>query len=575
MRISKFLTKLTLIVLLVSAVFSSIFMFGTDICAQANVKLVPMPEIKSESAVLYVLNTKTEIISQNNTLKKYPVSLTKMITAILAIEYADTAADFVPQKSEKVTIGYEVYAIRDKGEEYNSVGFKPGDKVSLSDLITAMIVCDADDAALAIAVYIGRKIMGGVKDSYQKYDKDAIEYFVNLMNHRASILGLANTHFTTCAGEKSGYQSFSTVSDMARISAEYMKYGFLKEISRLSSKQYQLPSLPNQSDPPKENDGEEDDTSDEIGENDDEKDDISNEVDENGDEKNDEFEDEISVQSQDTANGLWINQNELINSESEYFYSDCKGLMAGYGTRTHLVENFNQTTHMEYTTEDYAYISAFAEHNGIQVIAVVMGENSSDAFEDIRNMFDYAFNNYVLHTYTEQNQTVAKYQIKNAMDPSNSYLEVIADRGGEYLSRIDELYLFNHVIRMNGSYFVPKEDNVYETYISPPAGIVKGTVVGTMDIYYNSVYIDTVQLYAANTVQKYEPLPQQKQSSWFMRVDWASGVYTVLIVAIIVFILILTISIMNNIKKQYRARKRYLGTKRKNASRYYGKKKYR
>lgn len=539
MKKSKILTKITAVVLLISAVFSNVFMFRT-VYADAGVKLEPVPEIKSETAVLYALNTKSEILSQNGALKKYPVSLTKMLTAILAIEYADTGADFVPQKSEKVTIGYEVYAIRDKGEEYNSVGFKPGDRVSLPDLITAMIVCDADDAAFAIAVYIGRKVMGGVKDSYQKYDEDAVDYFVNLMNHRVSILGLANTHFVTCAGEKGGYQSFSTASDIARISSEYMKYGFLKEISRISSKKYQLPS---------------------VGKTD------------NG--ENDNADGEVSAQAENTLNGLWQNQNELINSQSEYFYSDCKGLMAGYGVRTYPVENFNQTSQMEYITEEYTYISAYAERNGIRVIAVVMGKNPQEAFEDVRNMFDYVFNNYVLHTYTEQNQTVAKYQIKNAMDPSNSQMEVIADRGGEYLSRIDELYLFNHVIRMNASYFIPKEDNVYETYISPPAGIVKGTVVGTMDIYYNAVYIDTVLLYAANTVPAYEALPQRNTGAWYTGIDWASGVYTVLVIAIIVFILMLTVSILNNIHRQSKARKRYLGIKRKNASRYYGKKKYR
>lgn len=549
MKKSKILIKITAVVLLLSVVFSNIFMFGT-VCADAGVKLEPIPEIKSETAVLYALNTKTEIISQNSALKKYPVSLTKMLTAILAIEYADTAADFVPQKSEKVTIGYEVYAIKDNGEEYNSVGFKPGDKVSLPDLITAMIVCDADDAALAIAVYIGRKIMGGVKDSYQKYDKDAVDYFVNLMNHRVSILGLANTHFVTCAGEKSGYQSFSTASDMARISNEYMKYGFLREISRISSKQYKLPSE-------SKTDTDEDDT-----------DNITDDTDEDIDA-------ELALQEETTANGLWLNQNELINSQSEYFYSDCKGLMAGYGVRTHLTEQFNDLTKKEYVTEEYTYISAYAERNGIKVIAVVMGKNSQDAFEDVCNMFDYVFNNYVLYTYTEQNQTVASYKVTNAMDPSNSQMEVIADKSSEYLSRIDELNLFDHVIRMNASYFIPKDDNVYETYISPPAGIVKGTVVGTMDIYYNMVYIDTVLLYAANTVPVYEALPQQNIGAWYTGIDWASGIYTVLVVAIIVFILILVVSILNNINRQRKARKRYLGTKRKNASRYYGKKKYR
>lgn len=561
MKKSKFLTGIITTILSIAVICMQICVFGTS-SAQARVKVDAEPELRSESAVLYALNTKTEIMSYNNAQKVYPVSLTKMLTAILAIENADTAADFMPQRSEKITIGYEVYAIKDQNEEYNSVGFRPGDKVSLPDLITAMIVCDADDAALAIAVYIGRKVMGGVKDSYQKYDEDALDYFINLMNHKSSILGLANTHFNTCAGEKSGYQSFSTASDMARIAVEYMRYDFLKEISRISSKQYQLPSS-GQAVPPVEDDTE---VGDDENIDDDDVSDDSIPAEENG---------EAYVQETGTADGLWINQNELIDPDSEYYYVDCKGLMAGYGVRTHKVENFYQGgDEKPYVTENYAYVSAYAEHNGIKLVAVVMGKDEQAAFEDIRNMFDYVFNNYVLHTYTEQGQIVAKYKVKGAMDPSNEHLEVVAGKGGEHLSRIDEIDLFDHVIKMNASYFVPTEDNVYETYIAPPAGIVKGDVVGTMDIYYNFVYIDSVLLYAANTVAKYEPLPQQSKKAWYMSVDWASGIYTVLVIAIIIFILILMISIINNINRQHRARKRYLGTKRKNASRYYGKKKY-
>ncbi len=512
----------------------------------AEAKVDAMPELKSQSATLYALNTDQEIISHQSLEKKYPVTLAKMMTAILAIEYADTAADFIPQHSEKVTIGYEIESITTvEGEDpnvfYNSCGLRVGEEVSLPDLITAMIVCDADDAALAIARYIGRKVMGGVQDSTQKYDKNAIEYFVVMMNNRASIMGLSNTHFDNCTGVKSGLKSFSTAVDMAKISAEYLKYGYLREVSQISSKKFWRPTGIANEEIPEQDDGNTDSSTD---------------------------------GSISTPSDLWINQNELIKQDSLYYYADCKGLIAGTGLRYYPKNDYNDGTTDPYTSDNYAYISAYAERNGIRVVAVVMGNNIEDAYNDIKNMFDYIFNNYVLHTYVEQGQAVAKYQVTDPMNESDSHLTVVADRGGEYLTRIDELDLFGYEIRLNSAYDIPREDNVFITYIAPPAGILKGDVVGTMDIYYNTEYIDTVSVYAANTIAAYEDLPQKKTAGWYMNIDWSLGIYTVLVLTLIILILFSMFSIINNLAKQYKARKRYSGARRKNASRYYGKKKY-
>ena len=490
--------------------------------AQAKVALTPMPTILSESAILYSVNTGEEIISHNSQEKKYPVTVAKLMTAILAVENADTAANFMPQRTEMVEIGYEITSF--KGE-YNKCGLSVGQIISLPDLISAMIICDADDAAISIAAYLGRKDLGGIKDTYQKYDIDAINQFVDMMNHKINLIGLGNTHFNNPAGVKTGYQSFSTASDVAKLSKEYLKYDFLREISRISSKKYWRP------------------TTDTTG-------------------------------SVTTPSDVWTSQNELIDTNSKYFYSSCKGLIAGHGVRTFEVEDFDDGKDNELKTEDYAYISAYGEYNGIQVVAVVFGTNKDNAFNDIINMFDYAFKNYVVHTYVQNGQSVAKYKVTNAMDDSNAYLNVVADGGGTRISRIDELDLFDNVIKMNPSYFVPTEDNLFHTYLSPSATILKGDVVGTMDIYYNSVYLDTVTLYAGNTIECYDPIPPQKPSAWYLAVDWSTGIYTTLVIGLILAAFVFLISIFNTINKQRLTRRRYLGTKRKSASRFYGKKKY-
>ena len=490
--------------------------------ADASVTLTPIPSILSESAVLYSVNTGEEIISHNSIEKKYPVTVAKLMTAILAVENADNAANFVPQRTEMVEIGYEITSF--KGE-YNKCGLSVGQRISLPDLISAMIICDADDAAISIAAYIGRKDLGGIKDTYQKYDMDAINHFVDMMNHKLSLIGVKDTHFVNPTGVKYENVSFSTSSDIARISKEYLKYDFLREISRISSKKYWKPTT-------------------------------------------------NTTGSVTTPSDVWTSQNELIDTNSKYFYSNCKGLIAGHGVRTFEIEDFDDVKDNVIKTENYVSVSAYGEYNGIKVVAVVLGTNKDNAFTDIINMFDYAFNNYVVHTYVQNGQTVAKYKVTNAMDDSNAYLNVVADAGGTRISRIDELDLFNHVIKMDLSYFVPTEDDLFHTYLSPSATILKGDVVGAMDIYYNSVYLDTVTLYAGNTIAGYDPIPPQKPSAWYIAVDWSSGIYTALIIGLIIAAFVFIISILNTINKQRLARKRYLGTKRKSASRFYGKKKY-
>ena len=507
-----------------------IFTAFCNVEGYAAVKVSPLPELGSDSAVLYTINNSKDIISHNSAEKKYPVSMAKLMNAIIVIENADTGADFRPKQTEKVTVGYEIEAI---GHDYKLAGFKVGDVVSVPDLLTAMIVCDADDAAIILARYIGRKVLGGVADSLYKYDRKAIDHFVDMMNSRAELIGLNSTMFGNATGFKGGHISFSTASDIARISAVYLRYPFLCEISRISSKDYwdvkgKAP----------------------IGSTDGETPELSD--------------------ADIARTKLWVNQNELINIDGKYFYEGCKGVMASYGQRTYEVDDYNGDTKNDFVTIDYAVASAYVEFNGIKMIAVAYGKTADDVFGDITSMIEYVKENYVLHTYTESYQKVTSFHVENAMDPSNAHLEVITERGGTYLSRIDELHLFNHVIKINPAYSVPTEDNLYETYISPPAGITKGDIVGTMDIYYNAMYIDSVVLYAGNTVPVYEPLPDINGSTWEFS-DLFKIIYDMGVVALIILILHFTLKIFIKIRRHKIEMRRYSGKRKKRPARRYSK----
>ena len=163
----------------------------------AGTTLEAVPQINAESAVVYSVDTGEKLVSFKSNDKYYPIGVTKIMTAIIAVENAEKSAENMPKSSEKVTVGKEILTLPDG---YTSAGFKVGDVVSFPDLITAAIVSNADDAAIVIGVYIGRKKLGGVSNYKYNYDKDALEYFVSLMNRKIQLIGLTQTTFTNCTG---------------------------------------------------------------------------------------------------------------------------------------------------------------------------------------------------------------------------------------------------------------------------------------------------------------------------------------------------------------------------------------
>src|SRR5574344_2826939 len=117
--------------------------------------------------------TKKQLIFQKDANQQIrPASLTKIMTAILAIESG--------KMDSVVTITAEM-----KKVEPTILNFKVGEKFYLRDLVNAAMIKSANDAANAIAIYIG------------KGNKEA---FVNLMNKKAKQLGMNGTNFQNPCG---------------------------------------------------------------------------------------------------------------------------------------------------------------------------------------------------------------------------------------------------------------------------------------------------------------------------------------------------------------------------------------
>ncbi len=167
-------------------------------------------DLSGEAAILIDYDTSEILYEKNSHLKLYPASTTKMMTAILAVENS--------KLDELVTIDDEVVRLT-----YGShIALEPGEVLTMEQLLHAMLLPSANDAALAIAKYIGGTIDG----------------FVSMMNQRAVELGAIDTHFVNPNGLHDD-NHISSAYDLALIGKEAMEHEQIREI--VSKIQFEIP----------------------------------------------------------------------------------------------------------------------------------------------------------------------------------------------------------------------------------------------------------------------------------------------------------------------------------------------
>ena len=145
------------------------------------------------------------------TLTLPPASLTKIVTALVAVDWTDL--------SEIVTVEIDGPALSLETDS-TVMGIEPGDELTMRDLIYGLLLRSGNDAALEIA----RHVAG---------DEDA---FVDLMNDKVAELGLVDTQFTNPHGLDNP-ALYSSAIDMARLGAELMSNADLAEV--VATRQYQ------------------------------------------------------------------------------------------------------------------------------------------------------------------------------------------------------------------------------------------------------------------------------------------------------------------------------------------------
>jgi D-alanyl-D-alanine carboxypeptidase (penicillin-binding protein 5/6) len=155
--------------------------------AKLNVPRAALPDVSMKAGTLVTSDGRV-LWSRRMDDERALASLTKIMTAIIAIEQADPES-IVTVRRDSLRVGESTSFLR------------LGQKLKLSELLEALLIKSGNDAAIAIAIHVA----------------GSEEQFVKLMNAKAAELGLRHTHFTNPHGlDQKGH--YSTAGDLAILS---------------------------------------------------------------------------------------------------------------------------------------------------------------------------------------------------------------------------------------------------------------------------------------------------------------------------------------------------------------------
>lgn len=158
----------------------------------------PQPVTTAKGVIVIDVNSQKILFEKNSHQRLYPASTTKMLTALIALEYYDMDTVLTVQR-EKV--------------DGSVLGLKKGEQMTVYDLLRATLISSSNDAALVLA------------DNYPGGEKE----FVALMNRKAREMSLTESSFKNPTGlHDPGH--FSSARDLARLGTLALKNAQFKKL---------------------------------------------------------------------------------------------------------------------------------------------------------------------------------------------------------------------------------------------------------------------------------------------------------------------------------------------------------
>ena len=174
-------------------------LFAEDLCVVTDSQDGDT-SMNAEAGALFNVTDRSVVYSKNTFERLYPASTTKVMTAIIALEEGNL--------SDQVTVTEDA-VITEAGASL--CGIKPGDVITMQDLLYGLMMPSGNDAANAIAVHM----------------YGSIDAFADRMNVRARELGATGTHFMNPSG-LTDENHYTTAYDL--MFNEAMKLPLFREI---------------------------------------------------------------------------------------------------------------------------------------------------------------------------------------------------------------------------------------------------------------------------------------------------------------------------------------------------------
>ena len=182
--------------------------FASDLCvADADLSSSGFEIGDTASGGLFDLSKKETLYARNVNEKVHPASLTKVMTALVALKNGSL--------DQVLVAGSDVY-VNESGAQ--KIGLKEGDRMTLDQALRILLIYSANDVANMIASNLG----GG-----------SIDNFVQMMNVEAVKIGATNSHFANPHG-LTAEEHYVTAYDMYLIFNASMEYDAFNEIINMT-----------------------------------------------------------------------------------------------------------------------------------------------------------------------------------------------------------------------------------------------------------------------------------------------------------------------------------------------------
>ncbi len=175
--------------------------------------LTHAPDLVSDCAIIMDANTGQILYEKNAYEARYPASITKVLTMLVALENSDL--------DETVTFSED--AIWNIDRDSSHIALDVGEQISVEDCLYAIAIASANEAAYGLAEHVGGDLEG----------------FADLMNQKATDLGCKNSHFVNANGLQDE-NHYTCAYDMALITREALNLKMFRTLT--SAKSYTIPA---------------------------------------------------------------------------------------------------------------------------------------------------------------------------------------------------------------------------------------------------------------------------------------------------------------------------------------------